>query len=104
MLYIAVVAYNFELSCRAIRILAENDANTEIKTIRKDVIEMSDNTKYKAFSNYNHVRGHYIDQLVIVDDFRWNVHMQQEELISWIKYRMMHSCVPKEFQIQEYEY
>ena len=65
---------------------------------------MKDGTRYFIFPTFNHVRGHCIDQLIIVDDFRWMVYEQQYELIDWIKYRMMHSCVPEEFQIQKYEY
>jgi len=104
MLNIAVVAFNYRLSCEALRILANNDEDAEPISIQKDNIIMSDKTKYKAFSTYNHVRGHYIDQIIIVDDCRWEVLVQQYELIEDIKYRMTHSCVPKEFQIQKYEW
>lgn len=70
----------------------------------KDYIIMEDDTRYKIFPTYNHVRGHCIDQLIIVDDDRWEVYDVQHELIDWIKYRMFMSCVPEEFQIQEYEW
>jgi len=73
--------------------------------MKKDNIEMNDGTRYKAFSNYNNTRGHWIDQIIIVDDYKWKVYDQQEELISWLKYRLgCVSCVPEEFQIQEYEW
>ena len=102
-LTVAVVSYNFELSCRAIRVLVENDMDSKAKIICKDEIIMEDGTRYKAFPTYNHVRGYCIDQLIMVDDSRWMVHSQQYELIDWVKYRMFMSCVPEEFQIQEYE-
>jgi len=103
-LNIAVVGYNYELSCRAIRLIAENDINAEIKIARKNEILMNDETKYKAFPTYNHVRGHCIYQIIIVDDSRWNVYEHQDELIEWLKYRLDYtSYVPEEFQIQRYK-
>jgi len=66
---------------------------------------MNDGTRYKSFPTYNHARGHSIDQIIIVDDNRWEVYQQQAELIDWLKYRLeCTSCVPEEFQIQEFEY
>lgn len=103
-LNIAIVAFNYELSKRALWEIANNDTNSKIKVRTKDYIIMEDGTKYKIFPTYNHVRGHCIDQLIIVDDDRWEVYNQQHELIDWIKYRMFMSCVPEEFQIQEYEW
>ena len=104
MLRIAVVAYNYELSLKAIRELAENDTNSKPKIICRDKILMDDDTQYITFSTYNNVRGHCIDQLIIVDDFRWEVYSKQYELIDWIKYRMWMSCVPEEFQELKYEW
>ena len=105
MLSIAVVAYNFELSCKAIKILAKNDANSKPKIIYKDKIIMNDNTRYQAFPTYNHARDCWIDQIILVDDFRWHVYDQQYELIDWLKLRLYcTSNVPEEFQIQRYEW
>lgn len=105
MLNVAVVAFNFDLSCKALRVLAENDQDSKIKRMQKDVILMEDGTKYRSFPTYNHTRGHIVDQVIIVDDCRWKVYNQQSELINWLKYRMdCVSCVPEEFQIQEYEW
>lgn len=104
MLKIAVVAFDYELSCKALRVIAEND-NSIPKVIRKDNIIMKDETQYIALPTYNHARGHCFDQLIIVDDSRWEVYGKQYELIDWIKYRL--SCasyVPEEFQILEYEW
>ena len=104
-LHIAVVAYNFELSCKAIRVLAENDINSKPKTIRKDMVVMEDETKYQAFPTYNHARGHSVDQIIIVDDNRWFVYDEQFELLDFLKYRLYcTSCVPEVFQIQRYEW
>jgi hypothetical protein len=103
-LYIAVIALNYRLSCEAIRFLAENDTNATIKQAHQNIIQMSDGTVYRCFSDYNQVRGHCIDQLILVDDSRWYVVSEQDELISCIHYRMMHSCVPEELKIQKFEW
>lgn len=103
-LNIAIVAFNYELSKKAMREIAYNDVDSKIKIKQYDYIIMEDDTRYKIFPTYNHVRGHCIDQLIIVDDDRWEVYAQQYELIDWIKYRMFMSCVPEELQIQRYEW
>ena len=101
---IAVVAFNYKLSLRALRVIAEND-NSEIERIYKDKIVMKDGNEYHAFPTYNHVRGHIIDQFIVVDDSRWEVYSQQLELIDWIRYRLdCVSCVPEEFQELKYEW
>jgi hypothetical protein len=105
MLNIAVVAFNFELSCRAVKEIALNDVDSKPIMMLRDTIKMEDGTWYQAFPTFNHVRGHTIDQIIIVDDSRWNVYQQQYELIDWLKYRMdCTSCVPEEFQILTYEW
>lgn len=103
-LNIAIVAFNYELSKIAMREIAYNDIDSKIKIVRPDYIIMEDNTRYKIFPTYNHVRGHCIDQLIIVEDDKGEVYDKQWELIDSIKYRMFMSCVPKEFQIQGYEW
>jgi len=65
---------------------------------------MEDGTKYIVISNPNSVRGCNIDQMIIVDDYRWEIYNQQWQVIDEIKFRMLKSCVPDEFQIQEYEW
>jgi predicted HAD superfamily hydrolase len=102
-LRIAIVGFNYEQSKRAMKEIANIDCS-KIERMSDKSIEMNDGTKYYIFPTYNHVRGYCIDQLIIVDDYRWEVLYQEEELIDWIKYRMMHSCVPEEFKIQKYEW
>lgn len=104
-LSIAVVSFNFELSCKAIKEIAENDMDSKIKIVRRDEILMEDGTRYKAFLTYNHARGCRVDQIILVDDSKWYVYNQQYELIDFLKYRLYcTSCVPEEFQIQKYEW
>ncbi len=104
-LSIAVVGYNYKLSCRAIRQVAENDMDSKIKFARQDLVLMDDGTRYKAFTNNtDSLRGVLVDQIILVDDYRWGVILQQHGLISYLKERLHRSCVPEEFQIQEYEW
>ncbi len=103
-LNIAVVAFNYVLALRACKVLADNDTDTKIKRKCKEYIEMEDGTRYKHFSNYNNARGHKIDQIILVDDFRWDIYQEQFELIDYLKSKVSVSCVPDEFLIQQYEY
>ena len=102
-LNIAIVAFDYRCSKEAMKLIAQSDEST-IKKISNDYIEMHDGTVYRIFPTFNHVRGHFISQLFIVDDFRWMVFKKQAELIDWIKYRLVYSDVPEEFQIQKYEW
>jgi hypothetical protein len=103
MLNIAVIAYYYELSCKAIRELAENDTNSKPKIIRKDTIIMEDGTEYKAFSTYENARGRRIDQLILVNIYEFNESLHK--LYEYITYRIYcTSCVPEEYQIQNYKW
>lgn len=87
------------------REIVKNDCNSKPKIIKRDYIIMEDETMYKIFSAYDNVRGHCIDQVIIVDDDRWMIYEKQKELIDWIKYRIdCTSCVPEEFQVLEYKW
>lgn len=103
-LVIAVVAFNYKLSCEAIRELAYNDQNYKPIQICMGFCKMQDGTRYKCFSTEEKTRGHHIDQIILVDDNRWEVDWQQFELIDSLKHRMYMSYVPDEFQIQRYEW
>jgi len=102
-LNIAIVAFDYRLSREAMKLIAQNDEST-IKKVTDRYIEMYDGTIYHVFPTFNHVRGYSISQLFIVDDFRWWVIEKQAELIKWVKYRLIYSNVPEEFQIQKYEW
>ena len=107
MLNIAVVAYNYDLSCKAIRELVESDMGSKPKHIRKNEILMEDGTRYKAFHNAIDTRGKLIDvdQIILVDDSRWMVYIQQYEIIDYLISQLhLYSRVPEEFQILKYEW
>ena len=103
-LNIAVVGYNYKLSCRAIHQIAENDMDSKIKYPRQNEIIMEDGTRYIAFSNLIQTKGFTIDQIILTDDKRWSVLLTQREVIESLKDRLYRSCVPEEIQIQEYEW
>ena len=101
-LLIAVVGYDYIESCKAARLLAEKDIS-EIKSIKnKGTILMQDGTIYKCFSTPDFIAGHKIDQLIIVDDERFNVTEKQRETIKYIDCAMITSCVPNKYMIQVY--
>ena len=103
-LTIGVVAYNYKLSCNAIKELAHNDETSTPRKLSMGYCEMQDGTIYKCFSTEEKTRGLRIDQIILVDDDRWEVDWQQFELIDSLKHRMYMSYVPDEFQIQRYEW
>lgn len=103
-LNIAIVGYNQELSCRALWTIVDNDRNSKFAVRKRDSVAMEDNTKYRAVSKEEQVRGYNVDQIIIVDDYRWKIFDKQWELIDYLKSRLVTSCVPEEFQIQKYEW
>lgn len=103
-LNIAIVGYNHDLSRRALWEIVNNDVNSKFAVRNKDSVTMEDGTKYRAISREEQVRGYSIDQLIIVDDLRWEIYNKQKDVIEYIKYRLEISCVPEEFQVQQYEW
>jgi hypothetical protein len=105
-LRVAVIGYTYELSCRAIRILAKSD-ESKIKTVKKSQIIMEDDTEYFAISpdSYDSLRGYKFDQLIIVDDDRWEILYKHCGIINYIKQRILYySFVPESFQVQKFEW
>jgi hypothetical protein len=103
-LVVAVVAFNYPLSCRAIRILSQEDGGKIKKVISKTSILMEDGTVYKCFSSFDCIAGHRVDQLIIVDDERWSVMEEQWDVINQLKCAMTKSCVPEDYKIQKYKW
>lgn len=102
-LHVAVVGFNYHLSKIALREIAEADS-TKNKKVTDKYIEKTDGTIYRVFSNPDRVRGYMIDQLIVVDDFHWDIYNEQRELIKQIRFAMCRSCVPDQLQVQRYEY
>ena len=63
-------------------------------------------TKYIALNpNDDYIRGINLDQLILVDDYRWKILNKHYDYINQcIKPCLCRSCVPEEFQIQEYKW
>jgi len=103
-LHIAVLGYNYKLSCRALYEVAENDIDSKPKIRKKDTIIMEDGTKYTALpTNIDRVRGYHFDQLIIADDSRWMIFKECGEILNYLGYRLGASYVPEEFKTQKYE-
>ena len=103
-LNIAIIGYNYELSCKALWEIVNNDKSSKPKVKQKNNVIMEDDTKYIAISNIIKTRGNIFDQLIIVDDSRWKIFDKQYEVIDYVKERLFSSYVPEKFQIQQYEY
>jgi len=103
-LRVAILGYNLDLSRKALREIVENDIFSKPINKKKDQAIMSDGTKYIAISSIEKVRGYAFDQLIIVDDSRWEIFDKQWDVIDYVKERLFLSYVPEEFQIQRYEY
>jgi len=66
---------------------------------------MDDNSKYIAISPYTNTGRHKYDQLIIVDDSRWNIFTKYNELIhNIIKFDMSNLFDDFDCQIQKYEW
>ena len=99
-LNIAVVGYDYKLSCMAIRQIAENDMDSTIKYTGQNEIIMEDGTRYIVFSNLLQTKGFSIDQIILTDDTRWSVLLKQSEILESLTDRLNRSCVPEALQIQ----
>jgi hypothetical protein len=103
-LTIAIVAFNTNLSCEAMFEIAKNDTESKIKHKENFEILMENGTLYKVFSPSSSTSGHRIDQIIIVDDCRWEIIEKHSAFLSKLEERMFYSCVPEEYLIQKYEW
>ena len=107
MLNIAVLGYSYDLSCRALHEIVNNDEYNS-KSKSKFCALMNDDveTKYVALNpNSDYIRGMKLDQLILVDDYRWKILKKHSGYISQcVEPCLYYSCVPEEFLIQKYEW
>ena len=81
-----------------------SDQNSKHKTMSRYNAFMEDGTKYLFMPNLTELYGITIDQLIIVDDFRWNILYDKCKIIKAITMSIRsYSCVPEQYQIQKYE-
>lgn len=107
-LKIGVLGYSYDLSIRALWEIINND-EFNYKSRSKYIALMNDDleTTYYAINpnNEDRINGIRLDQLIIVDDNRWNILIRHEEFINHcIIPCLVRSYVPEEFKIQKYEW
>ena len=101
-LYIGIIAYNSKCAKQALRIIRDsNEEQVKNCELRRGILVFADGTVFRIISEND--KGAKIDQLIVCDDYRWNVFLEQHDLIEMAKIRMMLSCVPDEYKLQRYE-
>lgn len=102
-LTIAVVGVSYRISCEYVRILAMEQGVHRVKTISYNIAELYNGDRYIAFSGPTAARGSMIDQIILIQDGRWDVRITQEDLIEVLQIRLLYSIVPYNMQIIDYE-
>jgi len=104
-LKVGVLGTNTKMIYQAIKQIAESDVYSIVHINAYKAI-MSDGTEYIAiYPGTSSVRGYKLDQLIVVDDARWNIFAKLGELIDKLRQELLfYSCVPEEFQIQKFEW
>jgi hypothetical protein len=101
---VAVVGYDWKLSCDACIKLAHNDTSSLILKIQKHLgwVLMNDGTIYYAISDsIKNLHGQKrFDQLIVVDDARCSAVLKRIDVISWMidEYNLLDA----DWQIQTY--
>lgn len=104
-LRIAVIGYNYEQTRMALEsfILNNKEDIIDIKKYRSTVV-LIDRTELSIVNDITDIVGNNYDQLMVCDDYRWNVFEKKELLINAVVSSMKYySCVPEEFQVMRYE-
>lgn len=104
---IALLGYNVKLTRYGIRQFVDNNIEqvTQFDTSR-NIVYLKDGTTIEgiAFTNDRNLRGYRFDQLILFDDYRWEVEWAREEEIRIIRELTMQlTNVPEDFQILKYE-
>lgn len=100
---IGVIAYDYKLSCRACYFLANLDQDSTIHYSAIDFVVMKDGTIYQAISeNTERLRGSRFNQIILVDDNRWEVLGKRKTEIALLINENFLSDV--DWQIQKYDW
>ena len=105
-LRLAMLGYTSDVMLTGMKQLVENnqqDIEKFVPTKYHPYIRMKDGSQITGISFAEHLRGHKYDQLILVDDKRWNILTDKAvEIDQIIEQTMYMSDVPKEFQILHY--
>ena len=102
---IGVLGYNSNLTKEALWHIAHADEDAELLTLSTIAAFMSDGTIYDPVKTGQANRGIKYDQIILVDDYRWEILNKQKDIINDFKFcELKYSCVPEDFQILKYEW
>ena len=100
---IGVLGYNQNLTKEALVGIAKSDVDARIIKISSNEIVMSDGTSYIPATRQT--RGLRFDQIILVDDYRWELLTDEFDFINDILLpSLINSCVPEDFQVIQYEW
>lgn len=103
-LKIALLAWNCEQSKYAMRDFIENNKD-QIDTFHENKVILNDGTEIFIVNYIKDIRGKNFDQVMICDDYRWNIYIEKSYLIREIILEIgWKSCVPEEFLVMRYEF
>ena len=107
-LRLALIGYNQKTTELGLRYFIGN--NTEqiegVNWVGRE-IRLKDGTSIKGIISADelYLQGKRFDQLILFDDYRWEIEWHRSEDIRIIKALKMYvSIIPEEFQIIKYEY
>jgi len=109
---IGVLGYDYPLTLKALQEIAENDMDSKPRHIRQTEVTMEDDTIYFALSGslkaiMEKTRGMKLDQIIIVDDFRWNIYQKRYDEIQFLKVKLSEnrqSLIPYGVRVLQYEW
>ena len=107
-LKIGFIGYNSQLTQDGLKQFVENnEKDIEIFKYQKSYIRLKDGTEIVGLyeNRVDGLRGHRLDQLILFDDERWMIRRKRYNFIKQIIEKCVnwYSCVPKEYQIIQYE-
>lgn len=103
-LKIAMISYDRSNMKIAIDSFIDNNLE-QIEAGTKKKITLKDGTEIVPIYKKDDLKGKYFDQMMICDDYRWNILSSNEDLISYTYIDLAYkSCVPEEFFTMKYEY
>lgn len=104
---ILVVGWSIEICKEALYEMLEDHCTDLIIQIDR-IVDLKDNMQYKIITNKmndpTRFRGVKYDQVIYVDDFRFELFKHMSELYYWVTELLYISVVPDNYKVIYYEY
>ena len=100
-LRIAVIGYDVYRTLKACEYIATEADSVAVARKHMGCYVMGDGTTYMPIFNEQNLRGMYFDQMIVVDDERYNVFRVKNDIIQQCSMRLYpDSCIPDNIKIQ----